>query len=116
MEIPDVVLASVAICCDLECHVFYAAHTDPQVAEALVRRLVSVGGVVVQLDRAPRSVSPRATSAAHHARRRARCRRRAGSWLRVSVASRCRDAASGRRSAVRAIPRERERILLPSES
>jgi hypothetical protein len=35
MEIPDVVLASVAICCDLERHVFYAAHTDPQVAEAL---------------------------------------------------------------------------------
>jgi hypothetical protein len=35
MEIPDVVLESVAICCDLERHVFYAAHTDPQVAEAL---------------------------------------------------------------------------------
>jgi hypothetical protein len=25
----------VAICCDLEHHVFYAAHTDPQVAAAL---------------------------------------------------------------------------------
>ena len=31
----DVALAEVAICCDLEHHVFYAAHTDPQVAEAL---------------------------------------------------------------------------------
>ena len=28
-------LDAVAICCDLERHVFYAAHTDPQVAEAL---------------------------------------------------------------------------------
>ncbi|TML89556.1 MAG: hypothetical protein E6G08_04970 [Actinobacteria bacterium] len=35
MKIPDVALAEVAICCDLEHHVFYAAHTDPQVAEAL---------------------------------------------------------------------------------
>jgi hypothetical protein len=35
MKIPEVVLADVAICCDLEHHVFYAGHTDPQVAEAL---------------------------------------------------------------------------------
>jgi hypothetical protein len=35
MKIPDVSLADVAICCDLDHHVFYAAHTDPQVAEAL---------------------------------------------------------------------------------
>jgi len=35
MKIPDVALSEVAICCDLERHVFYAAHTDPGVAEAL---------------------------------------------------------------------------------
>jgi len=35
MKVPDVALAEVAICCDLDHHVFYAAHTDPQVAEAL---------------------------------------------------------------------------------
>jgi hypothetical protein len=35
MRIPDVLLGDVAICCDLEHHVFYAAHTDDQVAEAL---------------------------------------------------------------------------------
>ena len=35
MKIPDVALSEVAICCDLERHVFYAAHTDPVVAEAL---------------------------------------------------------------------------------
>jgi hypothetical protein len=28
-------LNDVAICCDLDRHVFYAAHTDPDVAEAL---------------------------------------------------------------------------------
>jgi hypothetical protein len=28
-------LNDVAICCDLDRHVFYAAHTDPGVAEAL---------------------------------------------------------------------------------
>ena len=28
-------LNAVAICCDLERHVFYAEHTDPDVAEAL---------------------------------------------------------------------------------
>jgi hypothetical protein len=35
MNIPDVPLSAVAICCDLDRHVFYAAHTDPKVAEAL---------------------------------------------------------------------------------
>ena len=35
MKIPDVQLADVAICCDLDHHVFYAAHTEPRVAEAL---------------------------------------------------------------------------------
>ena len=34
-NLPDVPLEAVAICCDLDRHVFYAAHTDPQVAEAL---------------------------------------------------------------------------------
>jgi hypothetical protein len=35
MHVPQVLLSAVAICCDLERHVFYAAHTDEQVAEAL---------------------------------------------------------------------------------
>jgi hypothetical protein len=35
MKVPEVVLADVSICADLEHHVFYAAHTDPQVADAL---------------------------------------------------------------------------------
>jgi hypothetical protein len=35
MQIPDVLLGEVSICCDLEHHVFYAAHTSQQVAEAL---------------------------------------------------------------------------------
>jgi hypothetical protein len=35
MKIPEVVLAEVSICCDLDHHVFYAAHTEPSVAEAL---------------------------------------------------------------------------------
>jgi len=35
VSIPDVSLSEVAICCDLERHVFYAAHTDPNVAAAL---------------------------------------------------------------------------------
>ena len=35
MKIPDVPLSAIAICCDLERHVFYAAHTDPAVADAL---------------------------------------------------------------------------------
>ena len=33
--IDHVSLGDVAICCDLEAKVFYAAHTDPQVAAAL---------------------------------------------------------------------------------
>ncbi len=33
--ISHVSLADVAICCDLEHHVFYAEHTEPEVAEAL---------------------------------------------------------------------------------
>ena len=33
--IDHVSLGDVAICCDLENHVFYAEHTEPQVAEAL---------------------------------------------------------------------------------
>ena len=33
--ISHVSLGDVAICCDLEHHVFYAGHTDPEVAEAL---------------------------------------------------------------------------------
>jgi len=35
MQIPDVLLGDVAICCDLEHHVFYAGHTEARVAEAL---------------------------------------------------------------------------------
>ena len=35
VSIPDVSLSEVAICCDLDRHVFYAAHTDPNVAAAL---------------------------------------------------------------------------------
>ncbi len=35
MKIPEVALNDVAICCDLERHVYYAAHTDAQVGEAL---------------------------------------------------------------------------------
>jgi hypothetical protein len=35
MQIPEISLAEVAICCDLDRHVFYAAHTDEQVADAL---------------------------------------------------------------------------------
>ena len=35
MTIEGVDLDSVAICCDLDSHVFYAEHTDPAVAEAL---------------------------------------------------------------------------------
>jgi hypothetical protein len=34
-SITHVSLGDVAICCDLEHHVFYALHTDPEVAEAL---------------------------------------------------------------------------------
>ena len=35
MKVPEISLDDVAICCDLERHVFYAAHTDPGVVEAL---------------------------------------------------------------------------------
>ena len=35
MHVPDIQLSEVAICCDLERHVFHAGHTDEQVAEAL---------------------------------------------------------------------------------
>jgi hypothetical protein len=35
MQVTDVSLAEVAICCDLEHNVFYAAHTDERVAAAL---------------------------------------------------------------------------------
>ena len=35
MKVPGISLDDVAICCDLERHVFYAAHTDPKVGEAL---------------------------------------------------------------------------------
>ncbi|HKI92155.1 MAG TPA: hypothetical protein VJ986_07620 [Gaiellaceae bacterium] len=35
MRIPDLPLSTVAICCDLDRHVFYAEHTDERVAEAL---------------------------------------------------------------------------------
>ncbi len=35
MQIPGVALSDVAICCDLERHVFWAAHTESRVAEAL---------------------------------------------------------------------------------
>jgi hypothetical protein len=35
MHVPDLPLSEVAICCDLDRHVFYELHTDGQVAEAL---------------------------------------------------------------------------------
>ena len=35
MLVKDMTMNALAICCDLEAHVFYAEHTDPQVAEAL---------------------------------------------------------------------------------
>ena len=35
MKVPDVPLDSIAICCDLERHVFYAGHTDPRGGDAL---------------------------------------------------------------------------------
>jgi hypothetical protein len=34
-KITQVSLSDVSICCDLEHHVFYGAHTEPQVAQAL---------------------------------------------------------------------------------
>jgi hypothetical protein len=35
MHIPELALSEVAICCDLDRHVFWARHTEPSVAEAL---------------------------------------------------------------------------------
>ena len=35
MQVPDVPLGEIAICCDLEHHVFHAAHTDERVGSAL---------------------------------------------------------------------------------
>ncbi len=35
INLPDIPLSAVAICCDLENHVFYAHHTEPKVAAAL---------------------------------------------------------------------------------
>ena len=35
MKIPGVPLSDLSICCDLDHNVFYAAHTDAQVADAL---------------------------------------------------------------------------------
>jgi hypothetical protein len=35
INLPDIPLGAVAICCDLENHVFYAPHTEPKVAAAL---------------------------------------------------------------------------------
>jgi hypothetical protein len=37
MHVPGISLADVAICCDLGHNVFYAAHTDERVADALRR-------------------------------------------------------------------------------
>ncbi len=34
-KIGQITLSEVAICCDLEHHVFYAAHTEPEIADAL---------------------------------------------------------------------------------
>ena len=46
MHVPGISLSEVAICCDLERHVFHAAHTDDKVAEAL---RISVGTVMSRL-------------------------------------------------------------------
>ncbi len=35
-KLGQITLSEVAICCDLEHHVFYAAHTEPQIADALL--------------------------------------------------------------------------------
>jgi hypothetical protein len=35
MQIPDVPLGEISICCDLDQHVFYAEHTDGRIAAAL---------------------------------------------------------------------------------
>ena len=36
MQIPELNLDEIEICCDLDRHVFFAEHTDPAVAEALL--------------------------------------------------------------------------------
>jgi hypothetical protein len=50
MHVPEILLSEVAICCDLDRHVFWAEHTEPKVADALrsshwfeVRDWVSAG-------------------------------------------------------------------------
>jgi hypothetical protein len=35
MLVKDMTMSALAICCDLDHHVFYATHTEPSVAEAL---------------------------------------------------------------------------------
>ena len=35
MQVPEVALSEVAICCDLDSHVFWEKHTEPGVADAL---------------------------------------------------------------------------------
>jgi hypothetical protein len=35
MQVPETKLSEVAICCDLDSHVFWEKHTDPAVADAL---------------------------------------------------------------------------------
>jgi hypothetical protein len=35
VHVPDLSLNELAICCDLEHHVYFAEHTDPHLAEAL---------------------------------------------------------------------------------
>ena len=35
MQVPETKLSEVAICCDLDSHVFWAEHTEPKVADAL---------------------------------------------------------------------------------
>jgi hypothetical protein len=37
VRIDGITLATVAVCCDLESHVYYAEHTDPRVVAALQR-------------------------------------------------------------------------------
>ena len=37
MHVPDVALSDVAICADLDHNVFYAAHTDDRLADALTQ-------------------------------------------------------------------------------
>ena len=81
MLVKDFSLSDVAICADLEKNVFYAAHTDERVAEALrqshwyeLREWISAGP-----PRPGPATSTRepASAAARRARRRAGCRRRA---------------------------------------